>query len=635
MPGPINGIDSRLDNSPLRSLICTDCSAYMTTRPLFTIGRRCAHSDSSTHAVRGFSLIALGYILVTYITDSQFIGDTVYYARDIQMYLNGGDSGALWEFGHLLWRPTGLLLFRVCHNGLSYTVGDNVGAQIVASLAAINWVCGLISLLLFFDVLLKVVRYQWIAFLAASSLMMTNVFVTYIHSGTSYFPGLMCLLAGVRVLILETTPPAHEGSRVWMLAAIPLTLSVLFWFPYIFVLPAALAAPQLLNRRHNERWRQSCLVGCMCLGLGVLSYGIALWGLGIRSLGELEQWVVNSGHGLSHSRSLGAIGRLAFSLPRSFINMGRDNVVFKQYLVHDPYVSVSLLTLASLGWWKVLLFYLGAGLSAAQLVRSRRGRAIGYLLAIASFPVFFFAAFIFEPSSIERYLPIAPFLLLALAEILAGDIARFTLKTFIVSLVLMSAVVNIWAMNRVHNDAERRYVAARIETLRPFLRPASLVMTVSPDEDVARFYDSYPLDATARLNGFRVYNVLIIGNRRVEAWRQEFATKTLSVWKQSGDVWLSTHLLRSRPKPEWFWVEGDDPRIRWTDLSKLFVQLDVGETIGGEDGFVLLRRSPANEQVLDTLLKGSTEYSQCFNPSSGFCGAQHRKPEHGDTTTSS
>jgi hypothetical protein len=45
-------------------------------------------------------------------------------------------------------------------------------------------------------------------------------------------------------------------------------------------------------------------------------------------------------------------------------------------------------------------------------------------------------------------------------------------------------------------------------------------------------------------------------------------------------------------------VESDDPRVSWTDIYTFFSQLQMGQSVGGEDGFMLLLPSPQNEKIL-------------------------------------
>jgi hypothetical protein len=63
-------------------------------------------------------------------------------------------------------------------------------------------------------------------------------------------------------------------------------------------------------------------------------------------------------------------------------------------------------------------------------------------------------------------------------------------------------------------------------------------------------------------------------------------------------VFVSRRVFAQRPRPEWDWVEGADTRVSWAHVYEFFAQLETGQAVGGEDGFVLLPRTPKNEQFL-------------------------------------
>jgi len=64
-----------------------------------------------------------------------------------------------------------------------------------------------------------------------------------------------------------------------------------------------------------------------------------------------------------------------------------------------------------------------------------------------------------------------------------------------------------------------------------------------------------------------------------------------------------------RPNPGWVWAEGDDRNVSWTDFPKFFSQVELGRSIGDQDGFILLRRSQENESFLHSISAG-TESAQ-------------------------
>ena len=70
-------------------------------------------------------------------------------------------------------------------------------------------------------------------------------------------------------------------------------------------------------------------------------------------------------------------------------------------------------------------------------------------------------------------------------------------------------------------------------------------------------------------------------------------------------MWIRKRVLAARPRPEWNWVEGADPRLSWAGIHTFFSRLDVGQSIGDDDGFALLLSSPNNRALFIRLLDGS------------------------------
>jgi hypothetical protein len=85
---------------------------------------------------------------------------------------------------------------------------------------------------------------------------------------------------------------------------------------------------------------------------------------------------------------------------------------------------------------------------------------------------------------------------------------------------------------------------------------------------------------------------------RVLTWREEFAQEALGAWAAGGDVWVSRRVWLQTPRPEWNWVEGDDPRVTWEEIPRFFVPLETDQATGGADDFVRLKHNPANTTIL-------------------------------------
>jgi len=96
------------------------------------------------------------------------------------------------------------------------------------------------------------------------------------------------------------------------------------------------------------------------------------------------------------------VRRTIFGFAHSFIDLGKDGVLFKRFLLHDPYNPVSLRQLVRLSLWKLALFYAVVLAIATRLARSGRSNVLA-ICALSAGPVLVFAVFWFG-GDIERYL---------------------------------------------------------------------------------------------------------------------------------------------------------------------------------------------------------------------------------------
>jgi hypothetical protein len=169
---------------------------------------------------------------------------------------------------------------------------------------------------------------------------------------------------------------------------------------------------------------------------------------------------------------------------------------------------------------------------------------------------------------------------------------------FAAAIITNVSVLAVPVLNRQQESA-----AARIRELQPQIKPQSLVVAVNLRDELVNFNRSFPLNPI-NLNDdhpLRVQSIISPGAEEVGRWRQGFGAGVLAAWKNGGDVWMSKRVLSARPQAEWGWVEHDDPRVSWTDIYAFFSKLEMGQSVGGEDGFVLLLPSPRNEQFLKDL----------------------------------
>jgi len=167
--------------------------------------------------------------------------------------------------------------------------------------------------------------------------------------------------------------------------------------------------------------------------------------------------------------------------------------------------------------------------------------------------------FLFESGSIDRYLPLFPLLFLALSMSLSGDRSALGIRGMALAFVVVMIGSNLSAMSVTTLNRVQAQVATRIQDLEPLLTGQSRVVTVNQQGEVYAFNQNspfHPINRSGRLDA----DILVDPNStHVPRWRRIFAMKTLAIWDSGGDVWITTRVLHRRPRPEWNWVEGDDP----------------------------------------------------------------------------
>jgi hypothetical protein len=115
------------------------------------------------------------------------------------------------------------------------------------------------------------------------------------------------------------------------------------------------------------------------------------------------------------------------------------------------------------------------------------------------------------------------------------------------------------------------------------------------------FSRNFPFNPINRSGTLNLYPLLTPGNSDIATWREGFASQALHSWRDGGEVWISKRLFHPTPQADWNWVEGDDARVAWSDLNPFFSHFRYGESIGGDDGFVLLLHSSENQNLLAVL----------------------------------
>jgi hypothetical protein len=548
-------------------------------------------------------IVLLVYAIAWVVTRAHFMADTIVYGQAILLHHPGvgtsdyrlSTSNPFWDFGHLLWRPLGWLCFVGTRPITQVLAHQNSRAEVILTLLGINFLAALGCVVLFFLLARRLIGNDWPTLLATIGFFSADAFLNYAHSGSAYVTGLAFLVAGIYFSFAE--PRSGPSMGVVLLPSFMFALAVLFWFPYLFVLPAAIAAPLLLRGYDRPRLLRAGKILATCAAIGLTVYALAVAAAGISDLKDLREWIVASGHGQIQPVGFRAAARLAFSLPRSFINMDYDGLWLKRYLLHDPYAPVTIAGLFRLSLWKPVLFYAAATVVGVELLRQKREWLL-LLIAGAVLPICFFAVFIFEAGSIERYLPLYPFVFLAYGYVLAHPNTSRVSRIILFIALAATIAVNINAMREGTLQRRKAETETRIHDLVPLLKPNDTVMAVNEQDDLAEFRQNFPLDAINLERGWQSYDVLEINTARLATWREDFAARVLKGWQSGGVVWLPMRFFRDKPDPQWNWAEGDDTRVKWTDLPTFFSQFQIGPVVGGVDGFAPFLDTPANRAML-------------------------------------
>lgn len=539
------------------------------------------------------------YVVASLLTRPHFMGDTVFYAEEIQTR-----GRAIWEFGHLLWRPLGKLFGWIAAPLLAQVAGGDERAQLTLALAALGWLSGLMCVVLLVALVGRVCRRTWVVLLVAFAFILSHGFLNFSQTGCSYVPGLAFLLLGLYLLARDD----GQSENSWLLSALAaasFALSLGFWFLFLWAMPAAVALPLFLRGFNRRDLRVSVQTAVLGAAFTLLLFAAAMvFGRGYTTLAEARHWITEAGHGATTS----GVARMIFGLARSFIHMGNDGVVFKRFLVKDPLNPVALAELFRLSLWKLGLFYAALAAVALNLARTTGGRRLLAFAAATFAPLLAFAA-LWQGGDIERYLPLYPALFLAVAASLDSDRSSRALNAIALLFFAALALANVNAMGAHAMNRQERRVMARIHELEPRLRAESTVAVIHQQDELWRANYSFPFNPTFRRYSMLTYAVAAVGTQETPRWRANFAGHAEAVWRRGGDVWVSKRLTAGRPLAEWNWVEGGSP-VTWHDLRSFFSQLEAADAVGGDDGFLLVARGPRNEEVLRAAASAPDEQSR-------------------------
>ena len=541
----------------------------------------------------GFVVVV--YILMTWATNPWLMGDTIDYADSVVAY-HSGYHLKFWEFGHLLWRPFGWLMFRVFNPLTSLIFGEDDRGKITFTLLAINWVGGLVCLLLLQALTKRVCSRPWVTTLAPMALLTSSAFLNYGQTGSAYAPGLALVLTGG--LLLVKYNETRQSKLLPVLAALSFAIAITFWIPMVLIVPAVAALPIFLGTWDRATVRSVFVTLVLMSGFVALAYVAVILNLGINNLHDLKEWAMSASHGMNRMRG---IPRMIFGFANSLIDLGGQGAFFKRYLRSDPFNPVSLGDLIWSSLWKLGFAYIFLLFVFINLLRSQRGRMIAALVILNVVPTIIFALFIFEAGDMSRYIATLPLIFFAVAYVICNEKSIGWTKYVIFAFLMVATFTNVGAMATPKLATRERKVEARVNPLLPLLKPESRVVTSHLQDEINNFTRDFLFNPINRSGNLHYYPMVALNTSQVDNWRQTFAAEALNIWNRNGDMWISKRMLQPRPKEEWNWVEGDDSRVSWTDLYNYFSQFQFGQDVGGEDGFTLLVPSQQNRERLSKL----------------------------------
>lgn len=540
---------------------------------------------------------ALIFTFAVVVTDAVFWADTADYV-DSAIAFRADRDYHFWEFGHLFWRPLGWFVW----SRFPITNEEFWRGELNLVFQWTSLVAGFFSTVVLIGILKKLKISFRVVCITTACFVFSHAFLNFAQTGTSYVSALMFYLFG---LFFSLRAADEKRSLNAILSGVCLALSICFWMPFLWALPAVVVAPVVLYGFARKNFLASAVsIGAFSATI-FLSYGIVLTILQIDSLSGLKSWVTAASHG-NETRGL---MRMIFGTARSFVNMGNDGVLFKRFLLKDVYNPVSFGALVGGSLWKVAAFY---GLVASLLFllwKNSANRKILVLLLAAALPVLIFAT-LFDGGAVERYLPLYPFAFIALAAAL--QTVEYKFLRYAMLLVLAAfALININALSIWTTAEQQKKFASRVEALDGKAAPGDAVFLVNWTDDLINFNRSFPFDRFNLRSDLKFGAIVTPGSTQTEQWREEFAARSFAAWAAGKNVWLSRRAFAETPDADWNWTEGDDKNVRWREFPEFFDKLETGETLGDQNGFVLILPSDANREML-------REYKEKFTGGSQF-----------------
>jgi len=406
--------------------------------------------------------------------------DTFNYAKHIadqhnQHVMTGRNP--FFDFGHVLWRPLGWLVWSPLRTplGAMFHGDDILGAGL--ALIALSVAGGFLGAVLLYLWIARSTGSAWAAAMATIAYSGTNALLHYTPTGMAYVAGIACQIAALTVLQYFLSRDRFTMSS-GALAGLLLGLSVAIWFPHVLtaggVLCYAVLAEGTVDRNLMRR-RAAGIAGLVAGTAAMLAivYGVVIVMAHLTTMDAISQWISASRYGKKPDRGL---LRLLGGIPRGFFSLGEGGVAWKRMLFEGR--TLSPVALIQTGIWKVALVYFVFASAAMALWRSSWGRRLLVSFLALAIPLFIFAL-LFEADPPERYMAAFPLLFLAFGGILADRRSATFPRALLGIFFLAMLAVNLDAMWRFRSDAGMEAARIRVEALNQRVLPQDRIILLS------------------------------------------------------------------------------------------------------------------------------------------------------------
>jgi len=538
-------------------------------------------------------LLALAFVLLMVFVKPVVIGgDAAMYADDIANSLphGWGETHALWNFAHLIWRPLGRLLAKYFLGVLAPHFGGNARMTIAFLLMLPNLVAALACGLVLQDMVWRFTESGPASFLTAFAFLCLNPLLHYARFGSPYIVGVTC----TTVATYFAAVPRVRSWPAALLAGGFAGIAVLCWAPFLVSFPAILVSIWVLGRNEAagmSRIRFAIFVCAAAGGITIAFYALAMGAAGIHGVSGLVAWIHESASDSQSSKLL----RMVSGMVRSTYELGDDSVWLKWYIFRDPYTKVGIVDLVRVLLTKIALFYVALIGLAVLLWHSLFGRHLLLFIAIAMLP-HMAVALSYESGSVERYVGFLPPLFLGFGYGMGS--AEFTVRRRLIAGLLCCAHIpfNLASASDRNLGNVLKKDPARLQVLLS-LAPGSRIFLVNSFDPLFRLGYGDPLNPLHKQRVGSV-NAFPAFGRPASLWRSDFACSALSISDRGGEVWVTKRFLSAQPKRSWLWVEGDLPGLTWSAMHEYFSTIDKSVERGGTDGFFQVSTSGESRRRL-------------------------------------